>query len=95
MRDGRRILLLGEGRLINLSAAEGHPASVMDMSFANQALSIEYLSRNASQMDPKVHGVPEKIDGLVATLKLESLGLRIDTLTKEQKTYLESWSEGT
>ena len=95
MRDGRRILLLGEGRLINLSAAEGHPASVMDMSFANQALSIEHLSRNASQMDPKVHGVPKKIDGLVAILKLESLGLRIDTLTKEQKTYLESWSEGT
>ena len=95
MRDGRRILLLGEGRLINLSAAEGHPASVMDMSFANQALSVEHLSRNASQMDAKVHMVPEKIDGLVAKLKLESLGLRIDNLTKEQKTYLESWSEGT
>ncbi len=95
MRDGRKLYLLGEGRLINLAAAEGHPASVMDMSFANQALSVEYLVKNAAQLEKKVYPVPEYIDKSVAKLKLESMGLKIDRLSPEQETYLASWSEGT
>jgi len=95
MPDGRKIYLLGEGRLINLAAAEGHPASVMDMSFANQALSVEYLVKNASSLEKKVYPVPGAIDKQVARLKLESLGLKIDRLTPEQEAYLASWSEGT
>ncbi len=95
MRDGRKLYLLGEGRLINLAAAEGHPASVMDMSFANQALSVEYLVKNAAQLEKKVYPVPEAIDKNVAKLKLESMGLKIDRLTPEQEAYLASWSEGT
>jgi adenosylhomocysteinase len=95
LRDGRRIYLLGEGRLINLAAAEGHPASVMDMSFANQALSVEHLLRNAGRLERKVYPVPEEIDREIARLKLESMGVRVDRLTPEQERYLASWSEGT
>ena len=93
--DGRNIYLLGEGRLINLSAAEGHPSSVMDMSFANQALCIEHLAGLVDKLQPNVYNVPTQIDKDVAKLKLESLGIYIDTLTDEQKRYLESWEEGT
>ena len=93
--DGRKIYLLGEGRLINLAAAEGHPAAVMDMSFANQALTVEYIAKHAKQLEPKVYPVPAEIDQSVARLKLESMGIAIDTLTGEQEKYLTSWSEGT
>jgi adenosylhomocysteinase len=95
LADGRHINLLGEGRLINLTAAEGHPASVMDMSFANQALSVEYLVKNADKLEKKVYSVPEAIDREIARLKLEAMGVTIDTLTKEQLAYLNSWEEGT
>jgi adenosylhomocysteinase len=95
MRDGRKLYLLGEGRLINLAAAEGHPASVMDMSFANQALSAEYMLKNASSLGKQVYPVPENIDKLIAKLKLESMGMHIDKLTPEQEQYLASWDEGT
>ena len=95
LKDGRRINILGEGRLINLAAAEGHPASVMDMSFANQSLSCEYIAKNYKKLDKKVYRVPEFLDKNIAKLKLESLGVNIDTLTKEQKHYLESWEAGT
>jgi adenosylhomocysteinase len=95
MRDGRKIYLLGEGRLINLAAAEGHPAVVMDMSFADQALSAEYMAKNAKKLEPKVYPVPADIDRTVARLKLESMGVTIDKLTPEQEEYLSSWSEGT
>ncbi len=95
MKDGRRIFLLGEGRLINLAAAEGHPASVMDMSFANQALAAQYLVENHSTLKPKVYSVPQEIDRRVARLKLDSMGCKIDRLTPEQEEYLAGWSEGT
>jgi len=95
MKDGRRIYLLGEGRLINLAAAEGHPASVMDMSFANQALCCEYLVKNHKSLERKVYSVPEDLDKKVARLKLESMGIKIDRLSPEQEEYLASWSEGT
>jgi adenosylhomocysteinase len=95
MKDGRRINLLGEGRLINLAAAEGHPASVMDMSFANQALCCEYMVKNHASLENKVYTVPVELDKRVAKLKLESLGIKIDRLTSEQEEYLASWSEGT
>ena len=95
LRDGRKIFLLGEGRLINLAAAEGHPAVVMDMSFANQALSAEYMVKNAKKLEPKVYPVPTEIDREVARLKLDSMGIGIDKLTPEQEEYLSSWSEGT
>ncbi len=95
MSDGRRINLLGEGRLINLAAAEGHPASVMDMSFANQALSAEYMIKNADQLANKVYTVPDAIDREIARLKLNGMGVTIDTLTDEQVKYLNSWEEGT
>ena len=91
----RTICLLGEGRLINLAAAEGHPAAVMDMSFANQALAAEYLVRNRGKIAPSVIPVPEAIDREVARLKLAALDVAIDELTPEQRTYLESWHEGT
>lgn len=95
LADGRKISLLGEGRLINLAAAEGHPASVMDMSFANQALSVEYIVKQAGKLQRQVYSVPEDIDKEVARLKLEAMGIHIDTLTAEQIKYLESWEEGT
>jgi adenosylhomocysteinase len=95
MKDGRKIYLLGEGRLINLAAAEGHPASVMDMSFANQALASEYMVKNSSQLKPQVYSVPEAIDRQIAKLKLESMGIQVDKLTPDQEQYLASWSEGT
>jgi adenosylhomocysteinase len=95
LRNGRRINLLGEGRLINLAAAEGHPAMVMDMSFANQALSILHLIRSKRSLEKRVYPVPAKIDEQIATLKLKSMGLAIDRLTPEQKRYLAEWQEGT
>jgi adenosylhomocysteinase len=95
LKDGRRINLLGEGRLINLAAAEGHPASVMDMSFADQALSLEYMVKNYASLEKKVYTVPAELDKRVAKLKLESLGIKIDRLTSEQEEYLASWNEGT
>jgi adenosylhomocysteinase len=95
LRDGRKINLLGEGRLINLASAEGHPASVMDMSFADQALSVEYMVKNHKSLENKVYSVPEELDKKVARLKLESMGVKIDRLTTEQEEYLASWSEGT
>jgi len=95
LRDGRRLHLLGEGRLINLAAAEGHPAAVMDMSFANQALCAEYMAANASTLERRVYDVPDDIDKEVARLKLEAMGIAIDTLTEEQARYLSSWEEGT
>jgi adenosylhomocysteinase len=95
LKDGRVISILGEGRLINLAAAEGHPASVMDMSFANQALGAEYMIKNAGKLEKKVYDVPEKIDREIARLKLESMGVKIDKLTEEQVKYLGSWEEGT
>jgi len=95
MRDGRRLHLLAEGRLINLAAAEGHPAAVMDMSFANQALCAEYIAANASKLERRVYDVPDDIDKEVARLKLRAMGIAIDTLTEEQKRYLSSWEEGT
>ncbi len=95
LKDGRRIFVLGEGRLINLAAAEGHPASVMDMSFANQALSLEYLVKNAGKMEKRVYSVPEDIDKEIARLKLSAMGVNIDDLSAEQLHYLNSWQEGT
>jgi adenosylhomocysteinase len=95
LNNGHRLYLLGEGRLINLAAAEGHPASVMDMSFANQALSLEYMVKNRGKLEPKVYPVPEEIDNQVAQLKLNSMGIGIDRLTLEQREYLTSWEEGT
>ena len=95
MEDDRRINLLGEGRLINLAAAEGHPASVMDMSFANQALSVEYIVKNADKLEKKVYGVPDEIDREIARLKLDAMGVQIDKLTPAQEKYLNSWEEGT
>ncbi|HXN06404.1 MAG TPA: adenosylhomocysteinase [Nitrospiria bacterium] len=95
MNDGRKINLLGEGRLINLASAEGHPSSVMDMSFANQALSAEYMVKNNSKLEKKVYPVPKEIDKEIARLKLAGLGIQIDKLTREQEKYLASWEMGT
>ncbi|MDH3943056.1 MAG: adenosylhomocysteinase [Anaerolineae bacterium] len=95
MPDGRQIHILGEGRLINLASAEGHPASVMDMSFANQALAAEYMVKNADTLEKMVYKVPEEIDREIARIKLEAMGIAIDTLTEEQIKYLNSWEEGT
>ncbi len=95
LKDGRKLYLLAEGRLVNLAAAEGHPSEVMDMSFANQALSIEYLVKNQGKLLPQVYDVPYEIDSMVAQLKLETLGIQIDILTPEQERYLKDWREGT
>ncbi len=95
LSDGRHLYLLGEGRLINLAAAEGHPASVMDMSFANQALCLEYMVKNRENLKPQVYSVPEAIDKQVARLKLDAMDINIDVLTSEQEEYLDSWQEGT
>ena len=94
-KDGRKINILGEGRLINLASAEGHPASVMDMSFANQALAAEYMVKNASKLEKKVYSVPAEIDAEIARIKLEAMGMKIDKLSDEQLKYLSSWQEGT
>ncbi len=94
-KDGRKINLLAEGRLVNLASAEGHPASVMDMSFANQALAAEYMVKNADKLEKKVYSVPAEIDAEIARLKLEAMGIKIDTLSAEQVKYLNSWQEGT
>jgi adenosylhomocysteinase len=94
-KDGRKINILGEGRLINLASAEGHPASVMDMSFANQALAAEYMVKNASKLEKKVYSVPADIDAEIARIKLSAMGIQIDTLSEEQVKYLNSWQEGT
>ncbi|MBI4336702.1 MAG: adenosylhomocysteinase [Chloroflexi bacterium] len=95
LKDGRRLYLLAEGRLVNLAAAEGHPPSVMDMSFANQALCVEHLVQHGRELDPAVYGVPREIDQQVANLKLRSMGIALDTLTEEQRRYLASWEVGT
>ncbi len=95
LRDGRRLFVLAEGRLVNLAAAEGHPAAVMDMSFANQALALEHLVRHAGELDPRVYPVPEVLDREIARLKLTAMGIRIDTLTAEQDAYLKGWESGT
>jgi adenosylhomocysteinase len=95
LKDGRSIHILGEGRLVNLAAAEGHPASVMDMSFANQALAAEFMAKNADKLENKVYSVPEDIDKEIARLKLEAMGITIDKLTVQQEKYLNSWEEGT
>jgi adenosylhomocysteinase len=95
MADGRVVYLLADGRLVNLACAEGHPANVMDMSFANQALSAEYMVKNAASLEPGVHPVPADIDADIAKLKLATMGVKIDTLTPEQEKYLASWQEGT
>ena len=95
MNDGRRLYVLGEGRLINLAAAHGHPASVMDMSFAAQALATEWSIKQKGKLEHKVYNVPKAVDQWVASLKLQTMGIAIDTLTDEQKKYLESWEMGT
>ncbi|HYS28201.1 MAG TPA: adenosylhomocysteinase [Candidatus Limnocylindria bacterium] len=95
LRDGRRLFVLAEGRLVNLAAAEGHPAAVMDMSFANQALALEHLVRHAGELEPRVYPVPEVLDREIARLKLTAMGIRIDTLTAEQDAYLKGWESGT
>jgi adenosylhomocysteinase len=95
MKDGRTVRILADGRLINLAAAEGHPAAVMDMSFANQALAAAYLVENHKTLQNKVYTVPDAIDNEVAQLKLAAMGIDIDTLTEEQRKYMASWSEGT
>ncbi|MCH8222947.1 MAG: adenosylhomocysteinase, partial [Chloroflexi bacterium] len=95
MEDGRKINLLAEGRLVNLSAAEGHPSSVMDMSFANQALAAEYMIKNHANMEPNVYTLPKEIDHEIASIKLTAMGMGYDTLTDEQDEYLRSWELGT
>jgi len=95
MKDGRKLNLLGQGRLINLAAAEGHPAAVMDMSFAGQAMAAKYLLDNKGKLDNRVYTVPEEVDQTIASIKLQSMGIQIDTLTDEQVKYLNSWEEGT
>ncbi|HZK66281.1 MAG TPA: adenosylhomocysteinase, partial [Chloroflexota bacterium] len=93
--DGHRVYLLGDGRLVNLAAAEGHPASVMDMSFANQSLAAEYIVQRGSELEKKVYDVPVEMDREIARLKLHAMGVSIDTLTAEQVKYLSSWESGT
>ena len=95
LQDGRKLFLLGEGRLVNLAAAEGHPAAVMDMSFANQALGAEWIAQNAQKLEKTVYELPHEVDEEIARLKLHAMGIRIDYLTEEQKRYLTSWQEGT
>ena len=95
LKDGRKIIVLAGGRLVNLACAVGHPASVMDMSFANQALAAEYILKNYKNLSKEVHTLPENLDVKIAQLKLKSLGIKIDTLTPKQKKYLSEWREGT
>ena len=95
LQDGRRVVVLGEGRLVNLAAAEGHPPAVMDMSFANQALSVEYLTKQGKDLAPQVYAVPRELDEQIARKKLAAMGMRIDTMTTEQAEYARSWKAGT
>jgi adenosylhomocysteinase len=95
LKDGRKINLLGEGRLVNLASAEGHPSAVMDMSFANQALASEFLVKNKGKLSNGVHALPRELDREIAALKLKAMGMNIDVLTPEQESYLNSWQEGT
>lgn len=95
LKNGKRVVVLGEGRLINLASAEGHPASVMDMSFANQALAAEYIRKNHTVLEKRVYALPEKLDNNIATLKLKAMKLSMDTLTAQQREYLTSWHIGT
>jgi adenosylhomocysteinase len=95
LRSGKKIYVLGEGRLVNLAAAEGHPASVMDLSFANQSLSVEYVASHHGELKNKVYAVPEEIDRSIAQLKLQAMKISIDTLTRGQRDYLKSWQFGT
>ena len=95
MSDGRRILVAAEGRLVNLGAAEGHPADVMDMSFSNQALAAEYLIKNRDELEPKIYTLPAEIDDEVASIKLAALGASLETLTADQIEYLNDWQQGT
>jgi adenosylhomocysteinase len=95
IQDGRKLFLLGEGRLVNLAAAEGHPAAVMDMSFANQALGAEWIATNHQKLEKQVYELPDEIDQEIARLKLHAMGIQIDYLTEEQHRYLTSWQEGT
>jgi adenosylhomocysteinase len=95
LQDGRRVVVLGEGRLVNLAAAEGHPPAVMDMSFANQALAVEYLVKSAGTLKPQVYPVPRELDEAIARQKLDAMGMKIDTMTDEQATYSRSWKAGT
>jgi adenosylhomocysteinase len=95
LRDGRKIYLLADGRLVNLAAAEGHPSEVMDMSFANQALAVEYILKNSKRLKAKVYDVPKEIDSAIAKLKLDVMGIKVDAMTKEQEKYVKGWSEGT
>src|SRR3974390_3560969 len=95
LKDGRKIYLIAEGRLVTLATAEGHPASVMDMSFANQSLAAEYLVKNSHKLENRVYPVPDDIDREIARLKLRSMGISIDVLTAEQEKYMASWQEGT
>jgi adenosylhomocysteinase len=95
LTGNKKIYLLGEGRLVNLAAAEGHPSEVMDMSFANQALCTEYIAKNEGKLEVKVHDVPQNIDKMIAVMKLKTMGIEIDDITKEQQDYMSSWKEGT
>jgi adenosylhomocysteinase len=95
LRDGRSVVVLAEGRLVNLAAAEGHPPAVMDMSFANQALSVEHLERSAGTLERRVYAVPRELDEQIARSKLEAMGMRIDAMTEEQRAYANSWKAGT
>ena len=95
LKNGRRIVILGEGRLVNLATAEGHPSSVMDMSFANQALCSEWMVKNHATLERKVYAVPDPIDREIARMKLKAMGVKVDTLTEEQVKYLDSWNMGT
>jgi adenosylhomocysteinase len=95
LKSGKSVIVLGEGRLVNLAAAEGHPASVMDMSFANQALSVEYLIKNQGKLEPNIHLLPEEIDEEIAKLKLAAMGVQIDQLSPEMVEYMNSWQTGT
>ena len=95
LKSGKKVYLLGEGRLINLAAAEGHPADVMDLSFSNQCLAAEFLVKNKGKLENKVYVLPKSLDQMVAKLKLKAMGMGLETLTPEQKRYLNSWKEGT
>ena len=95
LKNGKSVVVLGEGRLINLAAAEGHPSAVMDMSFANQALAAEYLAKNKGDLQPGLHSIPDEVDQEIAALKLKAMGIEIDELTADQKIYMNSWTVGT